>query len=237
MASLVRVAALSDLHGELPPPAHMPDCELLLIAGDICPLDDHHPWAQHQWLKTKFARWLEKVPAAHVIGIAGNHDMIFAQTQEPLAPNLPWHYLEDESIELAGLRIHGTPWIPWMGRGWVFQDPEEDEEEEFLAKKFAASPAGLDILLAHTPPAGGPLALTMEGEYAGSAALAEVIERTHPRLVVCGHIHEGRGIERKGASTIANVSSLDWDCRPQKPMVTVFDIPTDRGRALSIVKR
>jgi Icc-related predicted phosphoesterase len=229
----VRVAALSDLHGNLFPPAHMPACDLIVIAGDVCPLRfDDQLWPQQQWLKSKFTRWLQRLPVP-VVGIAGNHDRVFANTEEPLPPELPWHYLQDQKIELCGLSIYGTPWIPWMGselnagRGWAFQGPEDDGDEQMLQQQFKGIPAGLDVLLSHAPPY-CYRDLTMEGELTGSRALRDVIDRVNPRLLVCGHIHEGRGNQWRRQTLVANVASLDWDYRPQKPVVTLFDIPLDR---------
>jgi len=62
------VTAVSDLHGFLPP---IDPCDLLLVAGDVCPVDDHRPPAQAMWLDTTFRRWLDAVPATHVVGVAG----------------------------------------------------------------------------------------------------------------------------------------------------------------------
>ena len=64
------VVAVSDLHGLLPP---VPACDLLLLAGDLCPLLDHRPAAQAHWLDTDFRRWLRGVHARQVVFVAGNH--------------------------------------------------------------------------------------------------------------------------------------------------------------------
>ena len=59
----LRVAAISDLHGDLIPADEFPPCDLLLIAGDVSPIDDHSPRAQQLWLETVFAPWLSQLPA------------------------------------------------------------------------------------------------------------------------------------------------------------------------------
>ena len=100
----VRVAAISDLHGDLISRDEFPPCDLVLLGGDVCPVDDHSPRAQRLWLEREFGPWLRRLPAKHVIGIPGNHDLIFARSHEPLAPRLPWHYLLDSEITLCGLR-------------------------------------------------------------------------------------------------------------------------------------
>ncbi|KAG4078701.1 hypothetical protein HA402_015291 [Bradysia odoriphaga] len=58
-------------------------------------------------------------------------------------------YLEDESIELFGLKIYGTPWQPEFCN-WAFNVPRG---EQCLAK-WNQIPDGIDILITHTPPVG-----------------------------------------------------------------------------------
>jgi hypothetical protein len=78
------------------------------------------------------------VPARHIVGIAGNHDLIYAGTRAPFVlAGLPWHYLQDGEVELCGLRIWGTPWIPFMSAGaGVFQAPASFGGD-FLSERFA----------------------------------------------------------------------------------------------------
>ena len=59
-------------------------------------------------------------------------------------------------------------------------------------------------LLAHVPPRGLSLDRVFFGRHAGSKALRSFVDRTEPALVVCGHIHEGRGVERVGRTTVVN---------------------------------
>src|SRR5581483_5510031 len=59
-----------------------------------------------------------------------------------------------------------------------------------------AEPPCIDV--AHCPPR-GTLDRTSLGIRAGSKAAAAVVERLRPRLVLCGHVHEARGVlEREG---------------------------------------
>ena len=60
------------------------------------------------------------------------------------------------------------------------------------------------IVLSHPPPRDGKLDPVFSGRHAGSTALRAFIERAQPALVVCGHIHEGRGIDTLGQTTVVN---------------------------------
>jgi predicted phosphohydrolase len=194
----VRVVAVADLHGQLPP---IPPCDVLLVAGDNCTMDDHSSAYQRAFLEGPFADWLERVPADAIAGVAGNHDLLAARDPALLA-RLPWTYLSDSAATIGGLRIWGTPWAVTFG-DWAFMESDED-----LAVRFSAIPAGLDVLLAHGPPL-GICDRAIRDADAGSAALRDAIERARPRVCVFGHIHEGRGEETFAGVRCLNVSVVD----------------------------
>src|SRR4051794_40180178 len=198
----MKIAAVSDLHGLLP---DIPPCDLLLIGGDVCPLKDHKLRRQADWLDSDFRAWLTRVPARKIIGVAGNHDFVFQHEPAWVPRDLPWTYLQDSGCEWEGLRFWGTPWQPWFF-DWAFNLHEPD-----LAPKWRLIPEGTDVLVLHGPPhcygdgvpEGGGVRRT------GSPSLLERIEQVRPRLVVFGHIHEGRGEWRLGDVVLANVSIVN----------------------------
>ena len=59
------------------------------------------------------------------------------------------------------------------------------------------------VLLSHSPPR-GHLDKTFIGTHVGSTAIADAVERYRPVLVVCGHIHEARGVERDEHTVYVN---------------------------------
>lgn len=67
----LRVAITSDLHGYLP---EVEECELLLICGDIMPLniqfDDEY---SKEWLENDFRNWCINCLAKQIVFIGGNH--------------------------------------------------------------------------------------------------------------------------------------------------------------------
>jgi Icc-related predicted phosphoesterase len=57
----------------------------------------------------------------------------------------------------------------------------------------------------HSPPR-GHVDQSGAGDHLGSTAILEAIERTRPRLAVCGHIHESWGARSQvGPTQIANL--------------------------------
>lgn len=206
----MRVLALADLHGHLP---EIVPCDLLLLGGDLCPVDRDGIPGQERWLRERFAPWLEQLPAEYVVGVAGNHDFIF-QDEPERVPELPWTYLLDETVQIDGLTVHGTPWQPVFG-DWAFNLPEDD-----MAKRFALIPEEADVLLCHGPPRGYGDWVNGAQRRVGSRALMNAILRTRPHLCVFGHIHEGRGnwqhVHRDGSvSRLANVTHVDTRRRPR----------------------
>ncbi len=64
------------------------------------------------------------------------------------------------------------------------------------------------ILISHNPPVGEKLD-SFDGEHhAGSQKFTDFIKENKPLAVVCGHIHEGVGIEKFGDTVVINPGSL-----------------------------
>jgi Icc-related predicted phosphoesterase len=61
------------------------------------------------------------------------------------------------------------------------------------------------------------------GRHVGSKALRAFVDRTEPSLVVCGHIHERRGIERIGRTTLVNCGQAS------KGHYALVDVETEIG--------
>lgn len=177
----MKIVCTSDLHGHLPV---IPECDLLLIAGDVCPVTNHRLEYQRQWLDTTYRRWLKSCPARKIVGVWGNHDGI-AQQRPEWVPELPWTVLIDELLEWEGVRIYGLPW-QLRFYDWAF-----NLDEPALSEKYRRIP-DCDVIVSHGPPRGfGDL--TVDGEQTGCQAFSDKIEEICPALVVWGHIHEAAG--------------------------------------------
>jgi Icc-related predicted phosphoesterase len=217
----VKVCCCSDLHGQL---LEIPECDLLIISGDICP-DRDSPFErcgspasmffQSKWLGSEFKEWLDSIPAKEVVACYGNHDYI-GQRRPDMAPKLRWHMLTDQSVEVLGLKIYGSPWQPYF-YDWAFNAPPGLEGEAFLSTKWQNIPDDTDVIVVHGPPQGyGDVA--PDGRTTGSPSLTARIFEIKPKLVVSGHIHSGYGqwtFSRDDATVghIVNASVLDESYR------------------------
>lgn len=64
------------------------------------------------------------------------------------------------------------------------------------------------ILISHNPPKGAVVDAVNAELHAGSQKFTDFIMENQPLAVVCGHIHEGKGIEKIGNTTVINPGSL-----------------------------
>jgi len=130
------------------------------------------------------------------------------------------HVLHGEGVDIGGVPFFGlgggvpvTPFGPWS------YDFTEDEARDLLAP----CPEGA-VLVSHSPPLGHADA-DASGRHMGSKAVLETIERTRPRLVVCGHIHGSWGVRsRAGDTPIVNAGpgGVEWHLKsrgmPENPV-------------------
>lgn len=204
----MKICCVSDLHGHLP---EIPECDLLLIGGDIVPTTAHKPESSAFWLENVFRRWLEELPARNIVGIAGNHDWIF-QKRRDLIPSLPWIYLQDSGVEIGGFKIWGTPWQP-VFFDWAFNLPESE-----LKLRWKMIPDDTDILITHGPPYGIGDLSTYGNMNAGSPSLLARIGELSPKLAVFGHIHSGYGEYRINDTIALNASLVNEKYLPVNPI-------------------
>jgi Icc-related predicted phosphoesterase len=211
--AMMRVYAVSDLHGYYPP--YIPECETLLLGGDYCPTRDLEQ--ERRYLLGKFKDWLDGLLLAktvkRIIAIAGNHDRIL-ETDRSVADALPWIYLQDSGVEIETIKFYGTPYTR------TFYDWAFIESEDKLQERFKLIPEGLDILLTHGP-AYGILDVNAQREHCGSPSLLYRIKEVKPDSVVCGHIHEGHGIMQEGKTRYYNVAYINGKYEPKYNCINI----------------
>jgi uncharacterized protein len=106
-------------------------------------------------------------------------------------------------VACGPIGIHGLSGIPPWKKGMY--GLTEAELAAALESGYAQiAGCSRHVLLAHVPPQGLGLDRTFSGIHAGSDAVRRFIEERCPALVFCGHIHEGRGIEKLGPTIVVN---------------------------------
>ncbi|MEQ1566809.1 MAG: metallophosphoesterase, partial [Myxococcota bacterium] len=101
----MRIVCLSDVHSKQDR-LQVPDGDLLLVAGDLTKRGTEDEIR-------RFDDWLARLPHPHKVVIAGNHDFLFEhRPSEARRLITAAVYLEDELVEVGGLRVWGSPWQP-----------------------------------------------------------------------------------------------------------------------------
>lgn len=227
-----KFVGVSDLHGDLPDRDKLPPGDVLIIAGDVLP-DDWIPPHINQVSTTRFQRqglwfgevfvpWVTNVKTKfeHVIFIGGNHDFFFEKAgdghvQTFLPPLV--HYLNNSSVQINGLMIHGIPWN--MTSGWAFSPGEEFMDAEF--QKLRSLP--IDLMISHGSPDSKIIPeIGPAHTYFGSRAFSEWIVGRIGTLqaVVWGHIHDGFGIHPHPKLFMANLAAKDEKYRSVNPPIS-----------------
>ena len=108
--------------------------------------------------------------------------------------------LHVESAVINGMNflgVGGTVPVPFDSRiGW--------NEKKILSRLDPLVDENT-ILIVHTPPR-GVLDRVFGRFHAGSRGLKELVDRKQPRVVICGHIHEGAGFDFLGRTLVVNCS-------------------------------
>ncbi len=209
---MLRIACISDTH-EQESAIEVPDCDVLVHAGDVTQLGAGHKLEA-------FDHWCASLPLdrSRILVCAGNHDFCLErdpQLAERALPNCT--YLFDESAVIDGVKFYASPWQPRFF-DWAFNLDRGGLE---LKEKWAQIPDDTDVLITHGPPHGlGDVTFT--GEHTGCELLLERIREVKPKIHVCGHIHEGYGIYKTDFRTVVvNASVCDALYEPTNPAILV----------------
>lgn len=190
------ILALADIHGAYEKmmevvTAH-PEADALLIAGDLTT----HGTVE----ETKAAIQMLRKTGKQVFVVAGNMDPpelddVFVR----LGVSLNGRGIVLNNVGFFG--VSAAPLSPLM-------TPNEIPEEEIARRAeqglTQVASAQWKIFVPHSPPFNTRLDVVRSGKHVGSRAVRTFIERWEPDVVVCGHIHEARGVDSIGKTVAIN---------------------------------
>lgn len=155
-------------------------------------------------LKQKLTKKVLFVPGNHDFGLQDEYgDSILALSNMEV--------LIDKTIELYGLKIHGSPWTP-IFYNWAFMKREID-----LGNKWNLIPDDVNILVTHGPPYSILDKIERFPFNVGSSTLKQKIDFLIEKNLILhqfGHIHESRGIKKIKNTTFMNASSIQYNPNP-----------------------
>ena len=196
----MKVVLIADTHGRTP---ELPDGDVLVHAGDCTSRGTKEEVEQ-------FDAWLGTLNYKPILFTPGNHDFYLEDDRSIL---INATVLINEGIVIDGVSFWASPYVLRFG-GWAF-----GRSEEKLADIWSRIPDNVDVLITHSPPK-GILDYGISGSNLGSESLFERSSIVEPKVHVFGHIHEGAGQKRIGATTFVNASVVNEYYRNvNKPVV------------------
>lgn len=192
----MRLLVFSDIHGRTDAFSLLKDefdeADLVVLTGDIT-----------HFGKTEQAQAIvSRIRKFHpsIVAVTGNCDYQEAET-----------YFEQEGLSLhlrhtivGGYDFSGISGsLPCPGT-----TPQEHTEEEYagmLEEIGKTNESGMPMVLAiHQPPADTVCDRVKPGLHVGSYSVRQFIDSAQPLICLCGHIHEGIGIDRIAETVLVN---------------------------------
>ena len=155
-----------------------------------------------------FIQWFKELPIKHKIYVAGNHD---TSIEKGLVKKIDFsgyniHYLENEYIDIEGIKIFGSPHTPQFGN-WAFM--KDRVKLERFWRKAINEPC--DIIVVHGPPKGildKSYDRNHNMESCGDKSLLNRVLEVEPDYMLFGHIHNCDDIVNAGMLKLSNYKTL-----------------------------
>lgn len=198
---MMKILAISDLHGEIHPGLNdylqHNKVDLIVICGDITHFG---PSELAQDLLNEICAY--KIP---VVAVPGNCDPqdINSCLQNCQAINVHGKKVDIQNMGICGLGgSNPTP----------FNTPIEFGEleiyEELDKLMLGMKDEKVKILITHAPPYKTQVDKISSGDHVGSKSIREIIQKYKPDLNICGHVHESQAIDKLEDTVIVNPGQL-----------------------------
>jgi Icc-related predicted phosphoesterase len=200
----MKIWHISDTHGfhdQLTVPT---DVDVIIHSGDTT---NSRNMVQNSIELWPFVDWFKSLPIKHKVLVAGNHDSAIEGRmirQEDFL-EIGITYLENESCEIEGLKIWGSPITPSF-MNWCFMVGRHK-----IHRVWDTIPDDTDIVVTHGPPF-GILDLTenrdRQLEQVGCFNLAKRLLNIKPKLHCFGHVHNHKEIRNSGLLKLASGDTI-----------------------------
>lgn len=194
----MKILAIADVHGDIAKTKRLvkmmdsinPD--VIVLAGDIT------QFGPRESAKDVLGE-LEK-SKKQVLAIIGNNDTTDVR-EELKEKGIDMH---NKALEMEGVGFVGFQGPQAMSLGGMRilnYDPIHYKLKDI--KKCDQR-----VMISHVPPAETKADVLFTGQHVGSDFLRETIEDEEPDLLICGHIHEARSVDKIGNTTVVNTGAL-----------------------------
>lgn len=202
----MKLLVLSDLHANISVLDKMDEqfssADVVLFGGDFA--ECFKPETGKDALEALCAKH-ESIYA--VLGNCDNEDFLMDLDEQDICA-------EKTLVYHDGLAIAGAGGGTIFTGKTEFERTEEEILNDFSIVENAVGDGGDDslwkniILISHNPPKSELCDKVNETLHAGSQLFTDYILKNQPLAVICGHIHEGIGIEKIGETLVINPGSL-----------------------------
>jgi Icc-related predicted phosphoesterase len=210
------IVIISDTHNKHKHLGELPSADMIIHCGDMTSVGKEHEI--HNFMK-----WFSNLNKyKYKICVAGNHDWLYERNSilaKSLVPNNVI-YLEDNGVEIEGIKFYGTP-VQKHFYNWAF-----NRDPNILKLHWEAIPDDTDVLITHSPPYNILDYVIWNNSHEGDPSLYnEVTKRIKPIVHCFGHIHGGRGIVEINETTFINACNLDEDynCIHEPILLEIID--------------
>jgi Icc-related predicted phosphoesterase len=217
----VNIVFFSDTHNKHKKVV-LPPCDIAIFCGDMSSQGYKHE------VRDFFSWFSKQHQCVHKIAIAGNHDRCFDAKFDSELHGNEWlpdllkefnssiTYLQNNSTEIYGLKIWGSPVTPWFhGDNWAFNRFRGEE----IRQVWANIPRDTDIVVTHGPVMYKVDYNDQDQQYVGCEDLRYLLKIIKPKVHACGHIHESYGAEYDEDTTYVNASICNLRYEPiNKPI-------------------
>lgn len=202
---VLRLLVVSDLHGsmfyaeETNRKAKLEKVDLIVVCGDITHFGGFHD----------AERILETISEGGIttLFVPGNCDRKELASLENVGDSICVHGRQIKIGDIIFLGVGGSIFTPF---NTLFEYSEETISL-WLKKKYKK----LDVkkrfvLISHNPPYNTQADLLLSGEHVGSLSVRRFVEDNNPNLLLCGHIHEAKSIDKINKTLIINPGPARW---------------------------
>ncbi|MCP8306431.1 MAG: metallophosphoesterase [archaeon] len=185
----MKLLAISDVHGNSGVLKWLTElgryADLLIVAGDVA------DWGDVEFFRNFYKVISEK--GIETFFVPGNHDPDY-ELSLPNVSNLHGNAVDFDGSIFCG--IGGSNPTP-------FNTPFEldDSQADELISRL---PPKVDVLVSHASPYNTRCDRSYRGDHIGSTPVRRFIKKTKPKVVICGHVHEGRSTDLLGDTLIVN---------------------------------
>jgi len=221
----LRFVCISDTHNKIDR-IHIPNGDVFVHCGDAV----HYLTSSRDLVR--FNEFVGRLPHRHKIFISGNH-CICLNPQRPdltqaILSNMT--YLQDQLIDIEGVKIYGSPWRP--RRGWIY--PAEAfgyDATRIRHDIWSKVPTDLDFLLTHGPPFSVRDYHPLTDVRIGCPDLLdEVVTRIRPRVHLFGHMHTNRGASLYRSEDNEQLEGASYD--PEQHDILFVNLAILQGKTL-----